>query len=75
MPPKTDMVTLAKLHAALDAVVETQELLAQVGEDPSVRPTTVTRARELVGETRELLRALLRKEIDTVSTTRAVSTP
>ena len=67
MPPTTDMVTLARLHAALDAVVETQELLGQVSLDPTVRPSTIKRASELVTEARELLRSLLRREADTVS--------
>ena len=66
-----DMVTLARLHAALDAVVEAQQQLGQVSETPTVRRSTVTRASTLVAEARELLRSMLRGEVDTVSGKRA----
>jgi hypothetical protein len=53
------MVTLARLHAALDSVHETATLLAQIRETAAVPPHRIARATELVGEARELLRALL----------------
>jgi hypothetical protein len=59
--PRTgsDMMTLARLHAALDSVHETASLLAQIRETASIPPHGLMRATELVGEARELLRALL----------------
>lgn len=62
MPPTTDMMTLARLHAALDSVVETEELLAQVRETSPGWPHALAKASAAVGEARELLRALLRPE-------------
>ena len=62
MPPKTDMVTLAHLHAALDSVLETEELLGQVRETTSVSSAALHKAVSLVTEARELLRSLLRSE-------------
>jgi hypothetical protein len=53
------MITLARLHAALDSVHETATLLAQVRETSSLPPQKLTRATALVSEARELLRALL----------------
>jgi hypothetical protein len=53
------MMTLARLHAALDSVHETATLLAQIRETASIPPQGLARATELVGEARELLRALL----------------
>lgn len=62
MPPTTDMMTLARLHAALDSVVETEELLAQVRETTPGSPTALARASAAMREARELLRALLRPD-------------
>ena len=62
MPPKTDMMTLARLHAALDSVLETEELLAQVRATTPLSPGSLTRVTALVTEARELLRSLLRPE-------------
>ncbi len=56
-----ESTTLARLHAALDSVVETQQLIADVRRTPGVHPAAVERLTELVGETRELLRHLLRQ--------------
>jgi hypothetical protein len=53
------MMTLARLHAALDSVHETATLLAQIRETASLPPHGLARAAELVGEARELLRDLL----------------
>jgi hypothetical protein len=57
--PADDMMTLARLHAALDSVVDTEEVMAQIHESSVVSQPTVARVRELVAETRELLRSLL----------------
>jgi hypothetical protein len=62
MPPTTDMMTLARLHAALDSVVETEELLTQVRETTPGSPNALARASAAVVEVRELLRAMLRPE-------------
>jgi len=55
----TDMMTLARLHAALDAVTQTEQMIAQIHESSALSPPTVTRVGELVAEARELLRWLL----------------
>ena len=55
----TDMMTLARLHAALDAVTQTEQMIAQIHESSAISPPTVTRVGELVAEARELLRWLL----------------
>ena len=55
----TDMVTLARLHAALDAVTDTEQMIAQIHETSTISPPTVVRVGELVAEARELLRWLL----------------
>ena len=52
-------MTLARLHAALDSVHETAALLAQLRETAALPPPGLARATALVGEARELLRALL----------------
>jgi len=62
MPSTTDMTTLARLHAALDSVVETEELLAQVRETTPSSPIALARVSAAMKEARELLRALLRPE-------------
>jgi hypothetical protein len=54
-----DMMTLARLHAALDSVVDTEQVMTQIHETSTVPQPTVTRVRELVAEARELLRSLL----------------
>lgn len=53
------MMTLARLHAALDSVQETETLLAQIRETALHSRRRLARATELVGEARELLRSLL----------------
>jgi hypothetical protein len=54
-----DMMTLARLHAALDSVVETEQLIAMI-KDTSLEPQpALGRVADLVGEARELLRRLL----------------
>lgn len=57
--PVTDMMTLARLHAALDSVTDTEQLIAQIHESSTISPTTVVRVGELVAEARELLRWML----------------
>lgn len=56
-----NMMTLARLHAALDSVVDTEQVMAEIHESSAVSQPAVTRVRELVAETRELLRSLLRR--------------
>jgi hypothetical protein len=54
-----DMMTLARLHAALDSVTETGQMITQIQETSKVSPPTVERVGALVAEARELLRLLL----------------
>jgi hypothetical protein len=54
-----DMVTLARLHAALDSVVETEQLIVAIRETSTTQGPAVTRLAEVVTEARELLRSLL----------------
>lgn len=54
-----DMATLARLHAALDSVVETEHVLAAIHETSAAPPAGIVRVSSLLGEARELLRALL----------------
>jgi hypothetical protein len=54
-----DMITLARLHAVLDSVVETEQTLAAIREGSAIQQHGVTRLGELLGEARELLRWLL----------------
>ena len=53
------MMTLARLHAALDSVQETAALLAQIRETATIPQYGLARVSELMGEAREVLRALL----------------
>jgi hypothetical protein len=54
-----DMATLARLHAALDSVVETEHVIAAIQNTSTSPPAAVARIGSLLGETRELLRWLL----------------
>jgi hypothetical protein len=54
-----DMVTLARLHAALDSVVDTEQLLGQIRESSALPPPALVKVGQLVAEARELLRWLL----------------
>jgi hypothetical protein len=54
-----DMMTLARLHAALDSVVETEQLIAMIQDTSGVPHPGLGRVADLVGEARELLRRLL----------------
>jgi hypothetical protein len=56
-----DMVALARLHAALDSVVETQHEIAAIHQGSAIPPPGVTRVSELLGEAHELLRGLLKR--------------
>jgi hypothetical protein len=56
--PVTDPATLARLHAALDSVVETEQVIAAI-HDSSASAAAVVRVGALLGEARELLRGLL----------------
>ena len=51
-----DTTALARLHAALDLVIEAQEQLDSIGGTSS---PTLERARFLTSETRELINALV----------------
>lgn len=55
----TEMMTLARLHAALDSVQQTETLLAQIRETAALPSRGLARATALVEEARELLRGLL----------------
>lgn len=59
-PGRSDeMMTLARLHAALDSVVDTEQVMAQIHESSAISRPTVARVRELVAEASELLRWML----------------
>jgi len=58
------MITLARLHAALDSVVETEQLIAEIRDASAIPQPSVARVGEALGAARELLRSLLaRSEI------------
>jgi hypothetical protein len=59
-----DMITLARLHAVLDTVVETEQTLAAIRESSANSAHSVTRISELLGEARELLRWMLARPED-----------
>jgi hypothetical protein len=54
-----ELMTLARLHAALDSVVDTEQVMAQIHESSAIPQPTVARVRQLVAEARELLRWML----------------
>ena len=54
-----DLATLARLHAALDSVVETEQVIAAIHDSSASRAAAVVRVGALLGEARELLRDLL----------------
>ena len=54
-----DLATLARIHAALDSVVETEQVIAAIHESSAGRTAAVSRVGTLLGEARELLRGLL----------------
>jgi hypothetical protein len=56
---RDDMMTLARLHAALDSMVDTEQVMTQIHESSVTPQPTVARVRELVAEARELLRWML----------------
>jgi hypothetical protein len=57
--PAADLATLARLHAALDSVVETEQVIAAIHNSSASRAAAVIRVSALLGEARELLRGLL----------------
>lgn len=54
-----DAATLARLHAALDSVLETEHVIAAIQDSSARPPHAVTRVGALLGEARELLWGLL----------------
>lgn len=54
-----DMMTLARLHAALDSVVEARELIAAIDASSPTPPPALAHVGMLFDEARELLRELL----------------
>lgn len=54
-----DLATLARLHAALDSVVETEQVIAAIHDSSASRAAAVVRVGALLGEARELLSGLL----------------
>lgn len=54
-----DLATLARLHAALDSVVETEQVIAAIHETSTSPSPAVERVGVLLGEARELLRRML----------------
>ena len=67
----TDMLTLARLHAALDSVVEARQLIAAIHEaSPTPKPALV-QVGALFDEARELLRGLLAPPTRAVGSSRS----
>lgn len=59
------MTTLARLHAALDFIVDAEQILGEIRESLTSSSPPITRVGQLLGESRDLLRGLLvRKEIE-----------
>ena len=56
-----DMMTLARLHAALDSVVEARQLIANAAED-GPRPA-LDQVGALFDQARDLLRAILTPDV------------
>ena len=54
-----DPAMLARLHAALDSVVETEQVIAAIHDSSASRAAAVVRVGALLGEARELLRGLV----------------
>lgn len=54
-----DMMTLARLHAALDSIIETEQLIAMIKDTSADAHPVLHRLSDLVVEARELLRHLL----------------
>jgi hypothetical protein len=54
-----DMATLARLHAALDSVVETEQVISVIQETSATPALAVARVSALLGEARQLLRWML----------------
>jgi len=57
-----DLATLARLHAALDSVVETEQVIAAIHDSSASRAAAVVRVSALLGEAREVLRGLVRPD-------------
>jgi len=55
----TDMMTLARLHAALDSVVEARQMIAAIRDTSPMPRPALEQVGMLFDEARELLRALL----------------
>ena len=58
MSQGADLVTLARLHAALDGVVELEQLVVAI-KQTSAAPRSVQHVADLLGQARELLRYML----------------
>lgn len=56
-----DLATLARLHAALDSVVETEQVIAAIHQTSPGAAPGVVRVSALLGEARELLRRMLQR--------------
>jgi hypothetical protein len=57
--PDTDMMTLARLHAALDAVTDTEQIITHIRQSSAISRPAMLRVGQLVAEARELLRSML----------------
>lgn len=58
MSQGADLVTLARLHAALDSVVELEQLVVTI-KQTSASPRSVQHVVDLLAQARELLRYML----------------
>lgn len=54
-----DLMTLARLHAALDSVVELEDLIVTIKQTSAAAPRSVQHVADLLGQAREALRHLL----------------
>ena len=71
MTKGADLQTLARLHAALDSVVEIEQLIVAL-KQTSDAPRSVQHVADLLGQARELLRYLLTPVGTAVTTRRAL---
>lgn len=61
MGTEADMTTLARLHAALDFVVEARTMLRELQGDAAVPSSAIERIAASLGEAQQMIAGLLRR--------------